>query len=130
MQTKKINTAILLSISFFAASVGFTVVCALCMAMILFLCENKSHAAQSAEAVVLSLISSVVSRAVGVITMVIDMMPGYIFNSMHSIIGLFTSLVSLAVFVIGIIAALKALKNEQVNIPVISGKFDGIFTEE
>lgn len=131
MQNKKINTSILLGISFLAAALGSSVVCALCMAMILFFCEDKSHAAQGAEAVVLSLVSSVVSRAVGVITFVIDMIPGNIFSSMlNSIIGIFTSLVSLAVFVIGIMAAMNALKNQKVNIPLISGKFDGIFTEE
>ncbi len=131
MQNKKINTSILLSVSFLAAALGSTIVCALCMAMILFLCEDKTHAAQSVEAVVLSLVSSVVSRVIGVITMMVGLIPGYIFSSIvGSITGIITSLVSLAVFVIGIMAALKALKNEKVNIPVISGKFDGIFTEE
>ena len=130
MNTKKINPSILLCVSFLSAATGSPLICALCMGAILFLCEDKSLAGQSVEALVLSFVDVLFSQALSVIKVILNLIPSNIVtNVIFDIIALVTNFVSLAVFVIGIIAAAKALKKEKVNIPLISGKFDGIITE-
>lgn len=130
MNTKKINTSILLCISFLSAATGSPLISALCMGAILFLCEDKSLAAQSVEALALAFVDVLFSQALSVVKLILNLIPSNIVTSViYDIIGLANNFVALAVFVIGILAAMKALKKEKVNIPLISGKFDGIITE-
>ncbi len=130
MNTKKINTSVLLCISFLSAAIGSPLICALCMGAILFLCEDKSLAPQSAEALVLSFVDTLFSHAVSVVRVVFNLIPAkFVTSFVFGVIDLIGSLITLAVFVIGILAAIKALKKEKVNIPLLSGMFDGIITE-
>lgn len=130
MNTKKVNASILLCISFLAAAIGSSLICALCVGAILFLCEDKSLAAQSVEALALSFVDSLFSHAVSVIKIILNLIPSnFVISMIFDVIGLVSGFITLAVFVVGIIAAMKALKKEKVNVPLISGKFDGIFAE-
>lgn len=131
MNTKKINTYFLLAISFLAAALGSTLISLLCMGAIIFLCQDKSLAGQSAEAVVLSFAAPLFSSAMDVVRTLLGLFPSnVIFSMIHDIIRIATGLVDLAVFIVGIIAAMKVMKKEKANIPLISGKFDGIISED
>lgn len=131
MENKKINASILLCIAFLAAALGSTFVAALCMFAILFFCKDQELGAQSVEAVVLSLVAALCSNVVSAFNTVLNLIPGnFVISIVRTITGTLMGFVDLAVFVVGIMAALNAFKKEKVNIPFISGKFDGIFTDK
>lgn len=130
MNTKKVNPSILLCISFLSAAIGSPLICALCAGAILFLCEDKSLAGQSIEAVALAMFASLFSYALNVIRFFLRFMPfEAVQNFIREFIGIASNVVDLAVFIVGIIAAIKALKKEKVSIPLLSGKFNNIISE-
>lgn len=125
-----IDTKYLLALAFIAAAVGASTVCAICLALILFVATDKSHISLGCDALVLCFADNVISAVLNIVTLLFRLIGlSTISTVVSSSVSIISGIVGIAVLVIGLMAAKGILKGETVSIPIVGGKFSGIVND-
>lgn len=123
----KVNGKIVLALAFVAAAVGSTTLCALCLGVLLFVVRDRKKASLGCDALMLCLVDSILYACLNAVNLLLRLVNISALTSfVSSVTSTVSGIVDIAILIVALMAAANAMKGEEIVVPLVGGKFDGI----